>query len=127
MTSLTFTAPLPPHELSPNHRCHWAKKARAVAQYRRDVGFCLLAAVGVGNVPHFERASVSLEFVFPTAQRHDVDNLTASWKAGFDGLTDCHIWPDDSSDRMQIAGVTCRKAAQGEEPCVVLTIDEVPA
>ena len=34
MNRITITLPLPPKELSPNARPHWAVKARAIKSYR---------------------------------------------------------------------------------------------
>lgn len=91
--SLSITLPLPPRELSPNARAHWATKARATKRYRQAA--CVEAVLaGVPAVP-WTKATVQLRFHFRTAARRDRDNLLASMKAAFDGLADAGVVADD--------------------------------
>jgi crossover junction endodeoxyribonuclease RusA len=89
-----ITLPLPPRELSPNARAHWATKARATKRYRQAA--CVEAVLaGVPEAP-WTAATVLLRFFFRTRARRDRDNLLASMKAAFDGLADAGVVRDDS-------------------------------
>jgi len=95
MNAITFQLPLPPKECSPNWRGHWAVKAKAVKAYRT-----LTAAVALtesdGDRPRWKRAMSQLRFFFRDQRARDADNLLASMKAAFDGLTDAGILADDA-------------------------------
>ena len=85
---------LPPRELSPNARVHWAKKARAAKAYR------MVAFIAARNVPgwmrpRWELAEAQATFYLPDARRRDGDNLSASLKAAWDGIVDAEILADD--------------------------------
>lgn len=70
--------PWPPSELSPNARCHWAKKAKAAKSYRLIAAW---AAVGMGP-----GRTVSITFNPPDKRPRDLDNMLASIKSGLDGI-----------------------------------------
>lgn len=95
---------LPPRELSPNARVHWAAKARAVKAYRSDARLCALAAMG-GRKKGFPWPGAILvaEFHFLTKRKRDRDNLAASLKSAIDGFADAGIVKDDNTIR--IAGI----------------------
>lgn len=85
---------LPPRELSPNARVHWARKAKAVKQYRT------MAWIVARNETRAKRlewnsAEVRAVFLLPDKRRRDPDNLMASLKAAFDGIVDAHVLTDD--------------------------------
>lgn len=82
MNSVTF--PWPPRELSPNSRCHWARKAKAAKAYRLDC-FYLAKEAGV-TAPAEGPISLRIEFVPPDRRGRDIDNMLASIKSGLDGL-----------------------------------------
>ena len=87
---------LPPRELSPNARPHWAAKARAVRRYREMSGVCAMAEMRQqGFTKPFAHAFVLPIFTFPRDARRDLDNLAASLKAGYDGLVDGGVVTDD--------------------------------
>lgn len=93
--SVTITLPLPPRELSPNSRCHWSAKARAVHRYRAAA--CLAMRIAT----HFEvlgwaRATVAIRYWFGDRRRRDADNLLAQLKAAFDGIADAGLIVNDS-------------------------------
>ena len=121
--SLTVVLDLPPKELSPNFRCHWAAKSKAKAAHRLHTKEqCVLAAVAadwpvgkalsepVVKVAHYNGRNVKI----------DRDNILASLKAAFDGLTDAGIWPDDC-DVTYLAVV---REVDRENPRVELIISE---
>lgn len=79
--------PWPPSELSPNARCHWAKKAKAAKSYR-----VIAAWAAVGEEPG---RTVSITFNPPDNRPRDLDNMLASIKSGLDGIATA-IGIDDS-------------------------------
>ena len=87
MRTETITLPLPASELSPNARCHWAKKA-PITKAHRNAGY--LNAVCCGHIE-----SYMLYFFWKDRRRHDKDNATACCKAYLDGISDA-IEQDDS-------------------------------
>lgn len=89
----TVTLPLPPKELSPNARVHWAARATATRRYREAA--YLLALPSRPRRP-MQVARVTARFFFKTRRRRDRDNLLASLKPAFDGLADAGLVADDS-------------------------------
>ena len=85
--------PLPPRELSPNARPHWAAKARAVQRYREAAYLSALAERPVAPLPV---ARVTSRFFFRTRRRRDRDNLLASLKPAFDGIADARVVANDA-------------------------------
>lgn len=77
--------PWPPRVLSPNARCHWSTKAKAVKKFRAE---CKVLAGKLARV--LEDKEVRLTFTFhpPTKRRRDLDNVIASCKGLQDGLAD---------------------------------------
>lgn len=73
----------PDSGLSPNARCHWARKAKLKAHYR---------AASAARTPavRVQRGALRLEVLFRPVPRRmaDMDNMLASIKAGIDGVCD---------------------------------------
>lgn len=92
--SIILTLRLPPPELSPNVRCHWAKKAKAVHLYRE-----LAKIHAMAHRPRlpWKAATVRCRFYVKDKRRRDKDNFLASLKAAFDGIADAGIVADDSA------------------------------
>ncbi len=84
---------LPPRELSPNARPHWAAKARAVHQYRETA---YLSALAKRPGCPMRLARVTARFFFRNRRRRDRDNLLASLKPAFDGIADARVVTNDS-------------------------------
>lgn len=82
----TVTFPWPPRELSPNRRCHWARKAKAAKAYRLDCFY--LAKEARVKAPAEGPISLRIEFVPPDRRGRDLDNMLASIKSGLDGLAE---------------------------------------
>ena len=96
MTSLTISLPLPPKEIRNNARCHWAKKAGAVKQYRFQTHMKALAAMGNEKL-RWEKAAVQVTAYFPTARHLDPTNLIDALKPAFDGLQDAEVIVNDKN------------------------------
>ncbi len=92
---ITIDLPWPSKDLSPNSRCHWAVKAKAVKKARHDAYWLAHTAerVGAGYL------TVWLTFSPPTKGRYDDDNLVARCKSYLDGIADA-LGVDDSRFRM---------------------------
>ena len=97
--TIIITLPLPPRQLSPNFRCHWATRAKATKTYR---GISHLAALEyLATHPDnlgepWDNAMIESVFFFKFKRRRDRDNCLAQLKAGFDGLADGGVVNDDS-------------------------------
>lgn len=90
---ITFTIPWPDRTLSPNARCHWARKAKAVKAARSLAAWTVRAAIQ--RKPGWGRVYVSMTFCPPDKRRRDRDNLIAGMKAATDGIADA-LGIDDS-------------------------------
>jgi len=88
--------PLPPKELSPNTRCHWGKKAKAIAEYRANAANYAASLVWRDEDANFQTAKEQTTFYFRDKRRRDADNLLAMLKSAFDGIVDGGILADDS-------------------------------
>jgi crossover junction endodeoxyribonuclease RusA len=88
--------PWPSKDLSPNARCHWAVKARAVKKARSEA---YLVASTWGPVDA-KALDVTLTFYPPDKRCYDDDNLVARAKSLIDGIADA-LGVDDSRFRLQ--------------------------
>ncbi len=88
----------PAAELSPNARCHWRVRAKAVKQLRTAAKYCAYSAMGrvpdgsMFDGPVAIRTTIAWE---PRRRIMDGDNALACCKALFDGLQDARIIQDD--------------------------------
>jgi crossover junction endodeoxyribonuclease RusA len=92
---LRLTLPLPPRELHPNARPHWAKKARAVRDYRRLAWAYARDAVHP-NPPRWKEAETRVVFYFATHRTRDGDGAAAALKAAWDGIADAGVVENDA-------------------------------
>jgi Holliday junction resolvase RusA-like endonuclease len=100
MTSITFTIPLPPHEVRNNARCHYRAKAAKIKHYGTLAMLAAREAAG-WKKPMWLKATVKVVAFFPTAQRMDPTNLMDALKGPFDGIeragiivNDRELWPE---------------------------------
>ena len=79
--SYTLTLPWPARELSPNARCHWAKKARA-AKAAKEEGYYAMLEAKLRNGEHALEGPIELLLILrpPDKKRRDDDNVLASLK-----------------------------------------------
>lgn len=99
--TLSITLPIPPIELRPNGRPHWAAKAKRVREYRKAAAWAMRAAIAELPLSDFIRLPLKAVDVCPvyfhkTARRWDADNCIASLKAAIDGLQDAGLIVNDS-------------------------------
>lgn len=94
-----FTAelPLPPDELSPNKRSHWAAKARATKAYREACAWAFKAAMPKSWQPCAVVIDVEYRAHRACGGYHprDLQNAVAALKAGVDGAIDAAVIPSD--------------------------------
>lgn len=88
-----LTLSWPDKHLSPNARCHWAVKAKAVKAAREQAGWAMRRQFR--SRPQWEAVSLHWEFHPKTANLPDGDNAEASCKAYRDGIADA-LGIDDS-------------------------------
>lgn len=124
MPTLTLTLPLPPRELSPNARVHWAKKSRAKQSWKTDIYWCVWEQVFKcipeddpkyamsPYIPETSKATIHLDWYMAghgngddLLRPTDVDNCIAAWKSGQDQLVDSGLLMDDNAKYVQIGRV----------------------
>jgi len=101
MESFEIVITLPPKELSPNARPHWAAKSRAAKSHRLEARVMTTTALlDVALGVDWSVATVRPVFFHKTAHKRDKDNLSASLKAARDGIADamsaCGMIADDN-------------------------------
>lgn len=104
---------LPPAELSPNKRLHWAKKALLVAWAKHDAYMLAKDALHIlgkrsasfGTSPWEipEHSAMHIEIAFPDKRRRDWDNLLSSCKAWIDGIREAGVVRDDDWQHLSIS------------------------
>ena len=87
MSELTLTLPLPPKELSPNHRSrsHWPR-TRATKRYRAIACDLALIAARQRNDLPWGRVRVQPTFYFAEERGRDGDNFNTALKPAIDAL-----------------------------------------
>lgn len=115
-----ITIPMPPKELSPNGRTHWAKKARLVRAERMRACVLALSCKHAGYGFPWKSATVSIEARYKTTVFADRDNILASLKSTFDGLQDARIVTDDN--HFEIGKIT--RIKDKENPGITITIEK---
>jgi len=118
MQRLRLVLPLPPKVLSPNARCHWAVKSKAVKLYRFGARIIAMREWDSTRDP-LEECDILCVFHFKDRRKRDRDNLLASMKSAFDGIADAGIVANDSSFRHQV-----EIGDPSAEPHVEITITE---
>ena len=96
---LSLTLPWPPRSLSPNHRAHWAAKAKAAKAYRSQCGLLTLAEYQKAKknglrIDPDHAVRLHLLFVPPNRRAYDRDNLVSWCKQLFDGIADALVVND---------------------------------
>jgi crossover junction endodeoxyribonuclease RusA len=120
LKQITVTLPIPPKELSPNARVHWAKKAKLTASLRELAcvrALFVIMANGCAK-PQWEKASVLVEWFHRTAMHPDPDNCRGSLKAVYDGMQSAGVYLNDR----YLTHLPIIFAKDASNPRVVLTI-----
>jgi crossover junction endodeoxyribonuclease RusA len=96
LTEYRITVSLPPRELSPNWRGHWARKAKAVKKARTEAWAAALETTEASQ-PLWKAATVQYTFYFGSNRRRDMDNLLSMCKGITDGLADAGLVDNDAA------------------------------
>ena len=67
-----------------------------------------------------EKPIVTVKAFWPTTRRMDADNLLATMKAAFDGLTDAGIWPDDR----ECTFLPCQQLKDAANPRIEIQVEK---
>lgn len=119
--TITITLPYPHKALSPNARVHWAAKARAAKQARRDAMYAATAAMRqAGWKEPATAATLRPVFFCRTAAKRDDDNFTAMLKPSRDGFADANLIANDSGFKSEPPEFRLDKS----DPRVEVTITE---
>lgn len=119
---------LPPEELSPNARVHWAEKYQAAQRFLEAVYYSCLEQVNEAGRERwpYGKARVNLTFIFPRAHRRDRDNLLGMFKPGLDALVKVGLLVDDDSRHLEIGEVNI-EVDRGRAPLTIIDLEEMPA
>ena len=105
---VTVVIDLPPRELSPNARTHWAVKKKAKNAYADHVFAEAVRAQGAER-RHWKRARIQTAFYWRTRHEHDEDNIMAQLKYARDAMARAGIVENDR-------GFTCDPPGQFVDP-----------
>ena len=113
---ISVRLPWPSPVLSPNHRGHWAPKAKATRTTRVHTAW--LVKEQCSAKPSWAKAAIGVTFCPPNKRRRDLDNLIASAKAISDGIADAIGLDDQHFIPTYRMGDVCKGGA------VLVTISE---
>ena len=85
MRTVKITLPLPSKQLSPNARCHWRVKSKAV-KAARTLAYCEAINAGCAG-EKWKSATMQATFYFNLNRGRDKDNAASSLKSHIDGIT----------------------------------------
>lgn len=97
--TLTISLPWPSKSLSPNARVHWRRAHEVKKLAKRDAFYATRAARN-GRI-EADRVKVCVTFSPPDRRARDTDNMLASMKAAFDGISQA-VGIDDSKWSLHI-------------------------
>lgn len=117
--SLTITLPLPPQQLKPNGRYHYMARHRATSQYRQSAYLAAKSEIARQRpFVAFYKPTARVTAYWRTARTMDPDNLVATMKAAFDGLTDAGVWSDDR----EVTHLPCVQEKDAENPRIEIEV-----
>jgi len=122
---------LPPASSSPNSRAHWTRRHRDAKIYQNavfyecvDVRNKLERAHWQPGFPPFEKARLTLTFVFPNYRKRDKDNLVSRFKSGQDALVQAQLVPDDTPEHLVMGSINIVIDRQ-QAPRTIIELEEV--
>lgn len=120
MSTLKFELPWPDSALMPNRKNgrHWTTvhHVKGAALVKGRV-LCLKAMADAGYKPQLGKLSVVLTFCAPDKRRRDLDNLLASMKPAFDGISQA-LGVDDQ----HFEPITLKRGDVVKGGCVIVEI-----
>jgi crossover junction endodeoxyribonuclease RusA len=120
MTEIITIEHLPDRKLSPNARCHWAVKSKAVKLQREEVGW--MAKIRARGRTPIAKAMISYTFIVKDKRHRDIDNLVAACKSFQDGLVDGGLLLKDDSGHLSVG---FSRIEQGEKEMTIIKIDSI--
>ena len=113
--------------LSPNARVHWAKRHKHGTTARETAGWLAREQRPARPLSGPLAVSVTICWANKRGKLPDADNALAMCKPVLDGLTDAHVWHDDSQiDRLSVVQEHLDKDTRAHYPngCIVIDIEE---
>lgn len=113
-----------PKETNPNWRGHFAKKAKAVKEFREMAMYCAINATE-GNPPWYVKAEVSVTLVIADMRYYrDPDNALASLKPAIDGCVDAGVILGDDDKHLRYKLPITYRINRQEAPKTILEFKE---
>ncbi len=94
---------LPPRELNPNTKLHWAVKYKAIQEAKEEIGW--LAKAQWDGEPMM-KARISYKFHAKDRRKRDLDNLLSACKAYQDGLIEVGVMFYDDAEHLEIGSIS---------------------
>lgn len=123
MTAITVKVPaVPPRECSPNWRGHWSRRSSASRYFKDMVYMHAIDARNTRGVAFpLKKATLSLEVIYTTTRRRDLDNIVAMFKPGLDGLVKAELLTDDDAKHLKLGDINTRV---GDTKTTIITLTE---
>ena len=94
MSEVRVSTRIPAAVLSPNSRCHWRVKRRAVKQLRDTTSLAAEIVAATMDEP-WHAVNIQANYYYTCRRRRDPDNLIAMLKPAIDGLVVGGVLVDD--------------------------------
>ncbi len=95
---------LPPRELNPNTKLHWAVKYKAIQEAKEEIGW--LAKAQWGTDEPMTKARISYKFHAKDRRKRDLDNLLAACKFIPDSLIEVGVLYYDDAEHLEIGSIS---------------------
>ncbi|MBA7506572.1 hypothetical protein ES706_05264 [subsurface metagenome] len=122
---------LPPPECSPNWRGFWPERYKAARTYQAAVFY---ECVDMRNkltrlpwrpgFPPFDKARLTLTFIFPSSHERDEDNLRTMFKPGQDALVQAELIKGDTPTHLVLGEINIIIDRQ-RAPLTIIELEEV--
>lgn len=115
-----FPSPQLARRLSPNGRVHWAVRAEA----KREAAHRMACESVIQRIVPVDGAvRLTFRWVFPTAGRHDIDNLIATCKPLIDSMVTSGLLTDD--DSRHVVGIAAESVHERGRRALEVLIEPV--
>lgn len=121
---------LPPAELSPNSRCHWAERYRVSQVFHDAVYYSAMDTINRSFLDKpwprpMKKARLNLTFIFAQGGRRDKDNLVGMFKPGLDALVKVRLIEDDDAKHLELGEVKV-EVDKRRAPLTIVELEEIP-
>lgn len=121
---------LPPIEMSPNWRGHWAERYKAGRVYQDAVFYeCIDTCNRLQRLPRrpgfplFQKPRLDLTFVFPNYRKRDEDNLRASFKPGLDAIVQAGLIEGDTMENLVMGKIEVQ-VDRSRAPLTIIELED---